>query len=71
MSYTVRRDINSSGPIGAKDQFVNETISDPAEFPITEVGRSVFDPILHTFSSSRMFALLWLCRSCVGTVCVC
>lgn len=38
MSYTVRRDINSSGPIGAKDQFVDETISDPAEFPITEVG---------------------------------
>lgn len=37
MSYTLQRDINSSGPIGPEDQFVNETISDTADFPITEI----------------------------------
>ena len=37
MSYTLRRDVNSSGPIGPEDQFVTETISDTADFPITEI----------------------------------
>ena len=37
MSYSLQRDINSSGPIGPHDRFVNETISDTAKFPITEI----------------------------------
>ena len=71
MSYTVRRDINSSGPIGAKDQFVNETISDPAEFPITEVGRSVFDPILHTLFEFSHVLHFYGCVDPVLGRCVC
>lgn len=37
MAYTLKRDVNSSGPIGPRDQFVNETVSDTADFPITEI----------------------------------
>ena len=37
MAYTLERDTNSSGLIGPHDQFVNETISDTADFPITEI----------------------------------